>query len=165
MRYAFDNDRSLNYNYMHNSYRYSYHDPFTYITKLDGTPTFEGTIRLSSTRYIPVTPSDYLGYHGEREQDIHKLRYEDAKNEFKMGVGYSDTPGRLLFHEQGHEPRLDGRGRTNGISEQELPCGCAEKVADQEPRTARRRCMDEGHDALSYLRFGTLEGCSRSSAA
>ena len=91
LRYAFDNDRSLNYNYMHNSYRYSYHDPFTYITKLDGTPTFEGTIRLSSTRYIPVTPSDYLGYHGEREQDIHKLRYEDAKNECKMGVGYSDT--------------------------------------------------------------------------
>ena len=32
LRYAFDNDRSLNYNYMHNSYRYSYHDPFTYTT-------------------------------------------------------------------------------------------------------------------------------------
>ena len=91
LKYAFDADRSLGYTYMHNSYRYSYHDPFTYITKLDGTPTFDGTVRLSNKRYIHVTPADYLGYNGEREQDIHKLRYEDAKNGFKMGVGYSDT--------------------------------------------------------------------------
>lgn len=91
LNYVFDNDRSLGYSYMHNSYRYSYHDPFTYITKLDGTPTFDGIIHLSKKKYIKVTPADYLGYNGEREQDIHKLRYEDAKNDFKMGVGYSDT--------------------------------------------------------------------------
>ena len=91
LNYAFDKDRSLDYTYMHNSYRYSYHDPFTYLKNADGTPAFEGIVHLSNRRYINVTPADYLGYNGEREQDIHKLRYEDTKNSFKAGIGYSDT--------------------------------------------------------------------------
>ncbi len=91
LKYAFDEERSLDYTYMHNSYRYSYHDPFTYLKNPDGTPAFSGILRLSPKRYIEVDPSDYLGYNGERGQDIHKLRYEDAKNDFKVGVGYSDT--------------------------------------------------------------------------
>ena len=91
LNYAFDQNRSLGYTYMHASYEYSYHDPITYFRDAAGIPTFSGIAQLPNGNYISVTPDDFLGYLGRREQDIHKLRYEDTKNDFKAGIGYSDT--------------------------------------------------------------------------
>ena len=91
LNYDFDTNRSLSYTYMHNSYRYSYHDPITYLRDLSGKPTFSGTVLLPNGNYISASPADFLSYIGKREQDIHKLRYEDKKNDFKVSIGYSDT--------------------------------------------------------------------------
>ncbi len=91
MNYDFDANRSLSYTYMHNSYKYSYHDPITYLRDASGNPTFSGTVLLPNGNYISVSPGDFLGYMGKREQDVHKLRYEDKKNSFTANIGYSDT--------------------------------------------------------------------------
>lgn len=90
LNYEFDANRSLSYSYMHNSYRYSYHDPFSYLRGADGSQVFSGTVLTPSGR-VKAQPSDFLGYVGQRAQDIHKVRYEDTTNEFKVGFGYSDT--------------------------------------------------------------------------
>ena len=91
LNYAFDKNRSLDYSYLHASYEYSYHDPITYFRDFAGNPTFSGIVQLPNGNYLTVTPDDFLGYLGRREQDIHKLRYEDTKNDFKAGIGYSNT--------------------------------------------------------------------------
>ena len=91
LNYAFDKNRSLGYTYLHASYQYSYHDPITYFRDAAGVPVFSGTVLLPNGNYISASPDDFLGYYGQREQDIHKLRYEDTKNGFKAGIGYSNT--------------------------------------------------------------------------
>jgi len=91
LNYAFDKNRSLGYTYLHASYQYSYHDPITYFRDAAGLPVFSGTVLLPNGNYISASPDDFLGYYGQREQDIHKLRYEDTKNGFKAGIGYSNT--------------------------------------------------------------------------
>lgn len=91
LNYDFDANRSLSYSYMHHSYQYSYHDPFSYLRGADGAQVFSGTVLTPSGRYVKAQPSDYLGYVGQRGQDIHKVRYEDTANDFKVGIGYSDT--------------------------------------------------------------------------
>lgn len=91
LNYAFDKNRSLGYTYLHASYQYSYHDPITYFRDAAGRPVFSGTVLLPNGNYISASPDDFLGYYGQREQDIHKLRYEDTKNGFKAGIGYSNT--------------------------------------------------------------------------
>ena len=91
LNYAFDKNRSLGYSYLHASYEYSYHDPITYFRDSAGKPTFSGIVLLPNGNYISGTPDDFLGYLGRREQDIHKLRYEDTRNDFKAGIGYSNA--------------------------------------------------------------------------
>lgn len=88
--YDFDAVRSISYSYMHHSYRYDYHNPFSYVIGAGGVPTFSGTV-LTPTGYVQIRPSDYLGYLGQREQDVHRLSYEDAAHHLKLSIGYSDT--------------------------------------------------------------------------
>ena len=84
-------DQVMSYSYLHNNYRYSYNDPFTYAYDRNGNPLFNGTFLTQNRQYITLKPYYYLGYNGEREQDIHKISYEDRMNSIKVGFGLSDV--------------------------------------------------------------------------
>ena len=90
LRYDISDARFLEYAYLHSDYKYNYHDPFTYLVDAAGHPTFSGIVDADGT-LVRARYSDYLGYYGERGQDLHRLRYEDAKNRFKLSAGYSDV--------------------------------------------------------------------------
>lgn len=88
--YAMSPDKKLNFSYMHNTYRYNYLDAFTNAYDANGNGIFSGTVKTQEGTYVTLKPSSYLGYHGEREQDIYKLHYDDAKNKIKASIGISD---------------------------------------------------------------------------
>ncbi|SHI79494.1 TonB-dependent receptor [Propionispora hippei] len=74
LNYLLDTTKTLSYSYMHNNYQYAYHNPFTYAYDGSGNPLFYGTIRTQDNTYVTLSPSAYLGYVGEREQDLHRLK-------------------------------------------------------------------------------------------
>ncbi len=91
LNYDIDENRSLKYSYTHNNYHYAYNNPFSNIHDNMGNQIFSGTIFTQNGQYVKVTPADYLGYFGEREQDIHKLNYLDDENKVKIGLGITDV--------------------------------------------------------------------------
>lgn len=91
LNYLLDTTKTLSYSYMHNNYQYAYHNPFTYAYDSSGNPLFYGTIRTQDNTYVTLSPSSYLGYVGEKEQDLHRLKYEDTKNKITVGLGLSDV--------------------------------------------------------------------------
>lgn len=88
--YDIDDNRSVKYSYTHNNYNYAYNNPFSYIYDSAGNQIFKGTILTQDGNYVTIKPSDYLGYIGEREQDIHKINYRDDENQIKIGIGMTD---------------------------------------------------------------------------
>lgn len=88
--YDIDDNRSVKYSYTHNNYNYAYNNPFIYIYDSVGNQIFKGTILTQDGKYVTIKPSDYLGYIGEREQDIHKINYRDDENQIKIGIGMTD---------------------------------------------------------------------------
>ena len=91
LKYDFDDSKSLTYNYMHADYKYRYNNPFTYLRDASGNPAFGGKVDIGGGKFIQSRISDYLGYHGERGQDVHNLSYADKDNGFKVSIGYNDV--------------------------------------------------------------------------
>jgi putative receptor len=90
LSYDLTPQRTLTATYMHGRFRYGHRDPFTYLKDAHGKSSFSGTFRTQNGDYVTVTPDDYFGYYGEREQNIYKLRYSDKKAQLDIGVGLSD---------------------------------------------------------------------------
>lgn len=89
LRYDFSKDKYLDYSYTHADYRYDYNNPFTYLYDAAGNPIYNGYVKVDG-KTIQAKYANYLGYHGERGQDMHALRYEDKKNAFKVELDYND---------------------------------------------------------------------------
>ncbi|MCR5177087.1 MAG: TonB-dependent receptor [Anaerovibrio sp.] len=90
LNYKFTDSKELRYTYAHHDYKYDYNDPFSYLHDATGKSIYNGTIETQNGDFIKASYSDFLGYHGERGQDIHRLTYEDKANTFKVGIGYSN---------------------------------------------------------------------------
>ncbi|SEP31070.1 TonB-dependent receptor [Propionispora vibrioides] len=91
LNYILDTSKTISYSYMHNNYQYSYNNPFTYAYDSNGNPIFGGTVLTQDNTYVTLKPSAYLGYVGERDQDLHRLKYEDTENKITVGLGLSDV--------------------------------------------------------------------------
>lgn len=90
LNYKFTDSKELRYTYAHHEYKYDYNDPFSYLYDADGKSIFKGIVQTQNGDIVSAKYSDFLGYHGERAQDIHRLTYEDKDNAFKVGIGYSN---------------------------------------------------------------------------
>lgn len=90
LNYKFNDSKELRYTYAHHDYKYDYNDPFSYLHDAAGRSIFKGIVTTQNGDKINATYTDFLGYHGERAQDIHRLTYEDKDNAFKVGIGYNN---------------------------------------------------------------------------
>lgn len=88
--YDFDKDRSLDYAFTRSKHNYNYRDPFTYIHDKDGNPVWSVVWELPDKRILKVIPSDYLGYYGVRDLDVHRLQFADRKNQLFAHFGYTN---------------------------------------------------------------------------
>lgn len=90
MHYDFTKETYIDYSYTHADYRYDYHDPFTFLHDAAGRPIYNGYVTIGG-KNIQARYANYLGYHGERAQEMHALRYEDTRNGFKVEIDYNDV--------------------------------------------------------------------------
>lgn len=91
MKYKFDQDKALSYNYTHDTFEYRYDHPTTFIHDAAGRPIYDGYAVLPDGRYFTLGEGDFTDNLGYRTADIHALRYEDAKNNITLNAGFSDT--------------------------------------------------------------------------
>lgn len=91
LKYDFDESKALKYTYMRSNNDYSYKNPFSYIYDKDGNQLFSGTFLTQDGKYITITPSQFLGYVGKRETDLHTLNYQDEENKIMLNIGYTNT--------------------------------------------------------------------------
>ena len=89
IKYDFDEDKSLKYNYIHTESEYSYKNPFSTIT-VNGKPIFGEKVDIGNGLILSPSISSYLGYDGKKESDLHVLNYVDEANKFSANFGYLD---------------------------------------------------------------------------
>lgn len=115
LHYDFSKSQSLEYYFMHNSYDYTNKDPFSYLYDSTGKNIYAGTVKTQNGDYVTVEPSDFLGYKGERGQDMHRLSYEDTQALFKVGLGYSNVY-KEGYSSTGYAKSVDWAGK-GGMAE------------------------------------------------
>ena len=102
---------------------------------------------------MKAQPSDFLGYVGQRAQDIHKVRYEDTANEFKVGFGYSDTykNGYSSASSAATSVAWTGKGELTEYPNQNYNLDMQKQWKIRAKLSLGRAFMDDGQDALSRL--------------
>lgn len=107
--YRLSDTKTIEYDYQHVDYDYTYHNPFSYVTNKKGESLFKGTLDFGTKKgkddkiekdMVKFKESDFLGYVGKRQVEIQSLRYKDKEAQWdaKLGVanyygnGYS-SPG------------------------------------------------------------------------
>lgn len=88
LRYDFDDNKTIDYTFMHYKYTYNYRDPYSYAHNAAGESIFDGVVTTQNGNLVKLSANNYLGYIGESDSDLHKLNYEDRANKFKVGIGY-----------------------------------------------------------------------------
>ncbi|MEG1412183.1 MAG: TonB-dependent receptor [Acidaminococcaceae bacterium] len=91
LKYDFDANKALKYTYMRSNNTYSYKNPFSYIYDQNGNQVFTGTFLTQDGQYIKIKPSNFLGYVGKRETDLHTLNYHDDENKIMLNIGFGNT--------------------------------------------------------------------------
>ncbi|WP_302938800.1 TonB-dependent receptor [Megamonas funiformis] len=89
IRYDFDEDKSLKYNFIHTESEYRYKNPFSTLT-VNGKPIFGDKVDIGNGMIVSPSLSSYLGYDGRKESDLHVLNYVDEANKFSANLGYLD---------------------------------------------------------------------------
>ena len=87
IKYNFDEDKSLKYNFIHTESKYRYKNPFSTLM-VNGKPIFSGKVDIGNGMIVSPSISSYLGYDGRKESDLHVLNYVDEVNKFSANLGY-----------------------------------------------------------------------------
>lgn len=90
-KYDLDDLKSIKYTFMRSENTYTYNNPFSYIYDDNDNQVFNGSVITQNGDYITLKPSNFLGYEGLRETDIHTFNCKDDYNKIVLNLGLTDT--------------------------------------------------------------------------
>lgn len=91
IKYKFDDNKSLNYRYTHDDYKYFAVDPVSYIHDANGNKLFEGSVLLPDGKYYNFDEGDFTDYDGRRKVDRHAIQYRDEDNKIDFNIGVTNV--------------------------------------------------------------------------